>query len=233
MSRKNADGLREIIFAASIPAGDRRIVAMLQKDGTRKVLRIAHGKETATQFFVPFHVSAFDLPYWFASVLRELEPAIDPDVLSACQADIRLQVPSTGSLLSVCVGPREQFHRCHLLHFDPAKLSSGCHGPSMGFSGPIEGYRFIRGSLRVIWTVLLKTHSDEGAKALQSEIVRPQEALASLDGPITGIVACNGRNWKSAGVPAEEVVNFARGQRISLRQVEDSGPGLAFRVARP
>jgi len=182
-------------------------------------------------FRVPGDISAFDVPYWFSSVLKTSAPTVDGTALGKCEAKVRMQTPSKGGLTTICVGPKDEFHRCQLLHIDPKNVILGCHGSTLAISAPIQGLRFTKGSLIAVWTVIFRTSSKRRAQALQKQILGSNETLLSLDHYINGIMAFNSQRWECAGMTVKDVMKFAADQKLSLRPIDTDSPGLALALA--
>lgn len=221
-----------VIFSMALATTRGNVRAILVQDREGKALHVVKGRRRLAMLPLPAYVSAFDLPCWFSSVVSTVVPTVLKAALSACEGEIRRQIPSYSRLVSVCVGPVADFHLCKLLHIDPKAALTGLHGATFAVSAPIVGLRYTKGSLLGVWTIIFRTKSKHRAQALQKQILESGETLVSLDQGIECILALNSRHWRSAGLNAWDVLKFAQRQKVSLIQEASDGSGLAFRVVQ-
>lgn len=226
----HAEPQRETIYTAKLPAATGNVKVTLEETGAGKVLKVFQASKRLARFPVPASVSAFDLPYWVCSILRTVTTTVDNEVLATCEDDLRRNFPSKVDLISICMGPRAEFHHFGLLHIDRKDISIGYHKSAVVVTAPVRGLRFIKDPSLVTWTIIFQTRSDQDARRLHDEILESPAGLLSLDGAIGGIVAFNRERWLAAGLTVEEVTKIAADRNVSLLQTGTKGQSLAFAV---
>ena len=115
---EHSDPKTKVLFAITLATEPHRVrVALTTADGSATLEIRQKGKRVGL-FPVPGDVSAFDLPFWSLSVLRSTIQGLSDDDLCGVEQSIQKQVPNKGGVFTVCVGPKIEFHRCQLFHFD-------------------------------------------------------------------------------------------------------------------
>ena len=220
----------QVILVATLPSAEGKVRVVMEKIGNGLTLGVKRAGKRLELFPAPGEISAFDVPHWFTSVLRATAPTVNGKELAAWQSQVRRCIPSVGGFTTICVGPKSEFHRCHLLHIDPQNVFFGRQGSTLGISAQVHGQQFPNGTLLSSWAIICRTSSVRHALSLQKRIRRSGETLVSLDQDIKGIIAFNRRRWDCAGVSEKDVLKFAADLKVSLRQIGNDGPGLAFLV---
>jgi hypothetical protein len=204
----HAEPQRGIVYTAKLPAAKGKVIVTLEETGAGKVLKVFQASKRLGRVPVPASVSAFDLPYWVCSILRTVAPNVESQVLAACEDDVRRNFPSKVDTISICMGPKAEFHHFGLLHIDRKDISIGYHDhkSAVVVTAPVRGLRFIKTPSLVTWTIIFQTRSDRDARRLKDEILESPAGLLSLDGAIAGIVAFNRERWLAAGLTVQEVL---------------------------
>jgi hypothetical protein len=214
-----------LILDVTMPPDLRNIRLVVTMEGGLATLVISRKGRRRTAFEAPDSLSAFDLPSWCLSMVGATFPDLGQEALWATEPDLRRRVPSRGGVFTTCVGPKTEFHRCQLLHFERANVESGNRGPMVIIKAKDHGQRFSDDT----WTTIIQARSASHAERLIRRIEHSTEALFSMDENIVSIIAYNAERWVAAGVTAEQVLRFARKRGISLQQVDTEGAALSFR----